>query len=362
MKILHAILSEGFYGSERYCAELAAAQTEAGHDVRMVIAAPNVDYSASLREALGVGGASRLITLPRWSVLHRPFARRILRAFGPALVHTHLNPAARRVGRVARRLDIPHVATLHLGYNDAEYGQCDGLICIAAWQRASVPPTHRGEITLIRNWLPDRIATAIGRTKAPEVESLRRRWGARETTFVFGSVGRLMPEKGMDILVQAFRRAFPGGAEDVRLVLVGDGEQRHELARLAAGDPRIVLAGWQNDVAAFYLGFDTFVSAARFEPFGLAILEAMVAGCPLVLSRTQGPQEFVDDRRVVWTEPAAAALAESLCAAMRSGRRRQRYDVQAFSSGAAFAAIETFYRQIIERAQIRSPNTVTRTP
>ena len=351
MKILHAILSEGFYGSERYCAELAAAQMRAGHDVRVLIAKPDVNYVGRWRDAMVAPSLAgeRLISLPHWPVLHRPFAGRVLRDFRPALVHTHLDPAARRVGRVARRLGIPHVATLHLGYNHAEYGECDGLISIAAWQRASVPSTHRGEIALVMNWLPDQVANAITQTKPADVESLRQSWGARETTFLFGSVGRLMPEKGMDLLVQAFRRAFPSGSEDTRLILVGDGEQRHELARLAVGDPRIVLTGWRNDLAAFYLAFDTFVSAARFEPFGLAILEAMAAGCPLLLSRTQGPQEFVDDTRVVWTELSVGALAEHLDAAVRSERRRHRYDMQPFSPGNAFAAIEAFYCKVTER-------------
>jgi glycosyltransferase involved in cell wall biosynthesis len=98
-----------------------------------------------------------------------------------------------------------------------------------------------------------------------------------------------------------------------------------------------------------YLAFDTFVSAARFEPFGLAILEAMAAGCPLILSRTQGPQEFVRDQDVLWTEPGAAALAERLHAVVRSGRRRHPYDMQAFLPDTAFAAIEAFYRKIIEQ-------------
>jgi glycosyltransferase involved in cell wall biosynthesis len=376
MKILHAILSTGFYGSERYCAELMAAQMRAGHDVRMVTVAPNPDVLESFRQTLAVarppqaGGdcdAEPFFALPRWPVLQRPFAGRILRGFAPALVHTHLDPAVRRVGYAARKLAIPHVATLHVDYNHREYSQCDGIICISEWQRASIPPSHPGEIALISNWLPDPIANALARTRTEDVEGLRQSWGAGPSTFVFGSVGRLMSEKGMDLLVRAFRRAFPAGAEDTRLILVGDGERRDEIEQLAAGDARIVLAGWQGDLGAYYLGFDTFVSAARFEPFGLVILEAMAAGCPLVLTRSRGPQDFVRDPRVLWADPDAAALAECLDRAARAGRRRLRYDMQPFSAAAAFAAIEALYRRIIERrveltAQIRSPTTVTRTP
>jgi glycosyltransferase involved in cell wall biosynthesis len=358
MKILHAILSGAFYGSERYCAELAAAQLQAGHDVRIVVDNPCPDLLASFCQTLAAaapppaganGHADRLVSLPRWAVLHRPFAGRILRDFAPALIHTHLDPAVRRVGHAARKLAIPHVASLHLGYNERDYGECDGIICIASWQRASIPPSHPGEIALIWNWLPDRVASALARTTVGDVGSLRQSWGAQDSAFVFGSVGRLTSEKGMDILVRAFRLAFPDGSENTRLILVGDGERRPEVERLAAGDPRIVLAGWQDELAAYYLGFDTFVSAARFEPFGLVILEAMAAGCPLVLTRSPGPRDFVRDPRVLWADADAAALAKCLDATARAGRGRLRYDMDPFSPRTAFAAIEALYRRIIER-------------
>ena len=138
------------------------------------------------------------------------------------------------------------------------------------------------------------------------MERLRAGWGADDGTFVFGSVGRLMPEKGMDVLIRAFRDAFPAGEAKVRLVIAGEGAQRGELERLAAGDDRIILAGTQAEIAPFYRAFDTFVSAARFEPFGLAIIEAMGAGCPLIATRIHGTVEFVTDPRVLWADPDAS--------------------------------------------------------
>src|SRR5262245_1760220 len=119
MRILHAILSEGFYGSERYCGELAVEQACRGHEVEVVTLDAASDCTRVLREAIArepaaVGHRLRLVTIPRLlpAALHRPFAHATLRRFRPHVVHTHLDPATRRFGRVARRRGIPHVATL----------------------------------------------------------------------------------------------------------------------------------------------------------------------------------------------------------------------------------------------------------
>lgn len=357
MRILHAILSPSFYGSERSCIELALAQARAGHDVAVLVAGHSMCASRFAEAIAATGaraGSPRLLHLPSWApaVLHRPLARRAIRRFAPDLVHTHLNPAARRVGRQAQTLRIPHVATLHLRYDPPEHGTCDGLIAIASWQRAHVPADHPGLIAVVWNWLPSRIAHALGCAKTAQAAvALRRAWNADESTVVFGSVGRLEPEKGMDRLVAAFRRAFPRGEEPVRLVIVGDGSQMADLRRLAAGDPRIVLAGAQEEVTPFYGGFDVCVSAARFEPFGLSILEAMAAGCPLILTRTDGPREFVSDPRVVWVGAEDDdALVEALRRGSGNERRRLAYDLSAFAPERAAAAIEEFYARVVARS------------
>jgi glycosyltransferase involved in cell wall biosynthesis len=353
MKILHAILTDTFYGSERYCAELAALQAASGHEVRILIATGTPDYRRNF-----ISPGVDLVALPAWlpAFLHRPYARRLIGTFKPDIVHTHLDPAARRVGMVAERLGMPHVATLHLDYSHREHGTCDELICVAAWQRDSIPSTHNGSIQVVHNWLPVRVAQAIAAADHATAQRLRQDWSAGETTTVFGSVGRLLPEKGMDVLVEAFLNAFPRGDEDVRLVIVGDGAQRSVLEAQAIAEPRIVLAGWQDDVSAFYGAFDVYVSAARFEPFGLTILEAMAAGCRLVLTRTQGPPEFVSDPRVHWCavgDPAALALAMRTEAG--EDRNRLVYNMAPFAPAVAVGAIEALYRTVIERrAAVRS--------
>jgi glycosyltransferase involved in cell wall biosynthesis len=294
-------------------------------------------------------GTLRLTAIPAWAptALHRVCAQRVLRRFQPDIVHTHLNPAARRIGRIAQRRGIPHVATLHLSYEQREVGNCDGLICIAEWQRATLGG-FAGEVAVVHNWLPHSLEDAIIHTKQEQVQSLRQAWSADHATFVFGSVGRLVAEKDMPRLVRVFRAAFPNGDEPVRLAIVGDGPQRAELEALAVQDPRIFIAGAQENVAPYYLAFDAFVSTANFEPFGLSILEAMAAGCPLVLTRTQGPSEFVTDKRALWAEAGDDdALVAHLVATANAGWQRPNYDLKHFSQARAAAEIETLYRHVI---------------
>jgi glycosyltransferase involved in cell wall biosynthesis len=364
MKILHAILSEGFYGSERYCIELATAQARAGHDVRLLIANDRSDCAHAFRREIelargtiakeGTSGAIDLAVMPAWlpTLLQRPFARRVVARFAPDIVHSHLNPAARRVGRVAQRMGFPHVATIHIRYDKREHAGCDGLICSAHWQKAEIGAEFHGEVVVVPAWLPVAIRAALARVTPAAVAELRRSWTADDHTIVLGSIGRLMPEKGMDVLVRAFRAAFPQGTEPVRLVIVGGGppEQTRALQALVSGDARITVAGPPPEIALYYRAFDTYVSAARFEPFGLTILEAMEAGCGLVVTRTQGPREFLTEESVLWAEPNdEATLTTQLRAAAARGRERQSYDLSPFMQARAVAAVEELYAKVLAR-------------
>jgi glycosyltransferase involved in cell wall biosynthesis len=359
LRILHAILSGGFYGSERYCIDLAVAQARAGHDVTVLVAdAGSVcaqQFRYSIAQAYGDGTQSdavKLVAVPRYvpAWLQRPAAALVLARRRPEIVHTHLNPAARRIGAIAQRLGIPHVMTLHLDYDPREHAAIDGLVALHAKQRGQIPPDFAGAATIVWNWLPSRVEAALTQVRPAQVRHLRDGWGADDGTVVFGSVGRLMPEKGMDVLIRAFRLAFTASDAAVRLVIVGEGEQRGALEQLAHGDRRIVLAGSQSEIAPFYNAFDVFVSAARFEPFGLAIIEAMGAGCPLIATSIHGTVEFVTDPRTLWTEPDRdGQLALQLCTAAARRRARFAYDMSRFTLARAVKETDDFYRRVASR-------------
>ncbi|MFN2556626.1 MAG: glycosyltransferase [Nitriliruptorales bacterium] len=110
---------------------------------------------------------------------------------------------------------------------------------------------------------------------------------------VLVAVGRLNAQKGFDILLEALRRLA-----GVRLVIVGGGEEHDALTRQADRlglSDRVRITGWTERVRDFLSQGDIFVLPSRSEGFPLAILEAMLAGLPVVASGVGGVPESVQD-------------------------------------------------------------------
>ena len=128
---------------------------------------------------------------------------------------------------------------------------------------------------------------------------------------VIGAVGRLAPEKGYPVLLDALR-SVPG----CRLVLVGDGEDRSALeaqvAELGLVD-RVEFAGWVEPPWTARIGFDVLALSSHTEGFPLVVVEAMLAGIPVVATAVGGVPEVVIDGEtgllVPPGEPAALARA-----------------------------------------------------
>jgi glycosyltransferase involved in cell wall biosynthesis len=128
---------------------------------------------------------------------------------------------------------------------------------------------------------------------------------------VIGSLGRLHEQKGYDVLVRALTEL-----PDARAVIVGDGPERPALearARALGVADRLELVGWRDDARAWLAAFDIFVLPSRYEGFPLSIVEAMLAGTPVVATDVASVPEAVLHRRtgllVPPDDPAALASA-----------------------------------------------------
>jgi len=131
---------------------------------------------------------------------------------------------------------------------------------------------------------------------------------------VIGTLGRLVPQKGHDVLVEALTEL-----PDARAVIVGEGPSRAELEQLARRlgvDDRLELPGWSDDAPGYLPTFDVFVLPSRDEGLPLAMLEAMLAGVPVVASDVGSIREAIEHDRsgmlVPAGDPHALAVAVRL--------------------------------------------------
>lgn len=287
MKVLHVHRIGGIGGSERHLLTLLPALAERGLDVLFLglddtSAAPGPFY-----EALNV--PFERVAAPR--DLDPRLALAIRRAARSAdLVHTHLVHAD-VYGVFGAR---PLVSTKHnddrfragvfrfveraLARRAAKIIAITGALARFQVERVGLPA---GKVEVVHYGL-DAPPGAWG-TNAPDDAEAGER--------IVLAICRLEPQKGVDIAVNAL-----ADVRNARLVVLGEGPERPRLERLAAalGVP-VSLPGRVPDVAAWLRRADLLVHPVRWEGFGLAVLEAMLAAKPVVATRVSSIPEIVVD-------------------------------------------------------------------
>jgi glycosyltransferase involved in cell wall biosynthesis len=213
-----------------------------------------------------------------------------------------------RVGRVVRRADIVHT---HLVHADV-YGALGARRLVST--KHNDDPFRAGAFRFVERALTRRAARVIAITNALARFQIERvglppgkveviHYGLDDVPAAWGenapddvpvdaplllSVCRLEPQKGVDVAIRALR-----DIPRAHLVVLGEGPQRDELQAL--GDERVHLVGRVPDVAAWLQRADVLVHPVRWEGFGLALLEGMLASLPVVATRVSSIPEIVAD-------------------------------------------------------------------
>ncbi len=215
---------------------------------------------------------------------------------------------------------------------------------------------------------PERVRTIVNgvdtrafrRADAEARARMRASLGLRDDDFVFGIVARLSAAKDHANLFRAFASVASTDAR-ARLVVVGDGELRADLARLRGElrmHERIVMTGSRDDIAALAGSFDAFVLSSYTEGLAMTLLEAMAAELPIVATAVGGNAEAVADgetglivppRDTVRLADAMRWMASHADDARAMGQRGRERAVARFSIDAMVDAYEAAYDAAINR-------------
>jgi glycosyltransferase involved in cell wall biosynthesis len=120
-----------------------------------------------------------------------------------------------------------------------------------------------------------------------------------EETFVFVTVARLVPQKNLELLIDSFVKVFNTN-KNVRLLIVGKGNQEAALRQKVSNyfkteEHIVVFLPWSDNVPGIMKASDCYVLSSHYEGWGRVLIEAMVAGLPLVTTDVGCAREVVVD-------------------------------------------------------------------
>jgi glycosyltransferase involved in cell wall biosynthesis len=342
-RLLQAIAGARHGGAETFFVRLATALQRAGETQRVLIRRDPV--RAARLQTAGVAVAEHRFGGP-YDLLTRHAFRREIAAWQPNIVLTWMSRATSLCPRGA----FVHVARLGGYYDLKYYRRCDRLIgnTRAIVDFAVARGWPRDRIDYLPNFVPDL------RAAAPRDEA----GAASRRTPVALALGRLHPNKGFDLLLEALALT-PG----IGLRIAGDGPLRPALQRLAAHlgiAERVWFLGWREDVPALLADADLLVCPSREEPLGNVVIEAWSAGLPVVATASDGPAGLIVDGESGLLVPlpggprgGAAALAEAIervcrdpALRARLGRAGRRAYEAEFTEAAGIAGYRGFFERI----------------
>lgn len=236
---------------------------------------------------------------------------RLIKSGGYDIVHCHSSKAG-VLGRLAARLaGVPRIYfTVHgWGIDDRQplpvrwmYIMAERLagavssriVCVSDYDRnkgLALRLASAEKLVVIHNGMPD-----AGGPRRESGEKLRAELGLETDVLIIGTVMRLAPPKEPLFFLEMAARLLDEGQEGLYFVVVGDGPLRPRcedyIDKHSLGG-KVFLLGAREDAAQLVRGFDVFTLFSRHEGLPLTIIEAMMAGVPVVASNAGGVGEMV---------------------------------------------------------------------
>jgi glycosyltransferase involved in cell wall biosynthesis len=280
------------------------------------------------------------------------------------LVHTHIR-LADWYGRICARLaKVPFIFTT---VHNTDYWRKGGKYWIYAlldkWTMTfctQIIAVSQGVKDFLQEWQKfnaDKITVILNgsvREKYSDSQgskALKKALSLDDGRLILGVTARLVRQKALHDLLYATREILKQ-RKDVRVLIVGEGPLEKQLKSLTEElqiMENVVFLGFRTDVPAILGMLDIFVMPSAYEGLGLSIVEAMMAGKPVVGTRVSGIEELIVDQRTGILVPPGdpRALAEALLLLMESPQKREEMGQEGKKRAFEFFTIERMTEDLI---------------
>lgn len=285
------------------------------------------------------------------------------------IVHTHLVHAS-IVGRIAAKLAGVKsiITTRHYAYYRKERSLVNWIERkTAVFNDNSIAISNAVKEYMVNRekYEPDRITMIYNSVDLGLFDSGDRNVIPRNNNFLIGSVGRLHPSKGYDTLLKSMPQViekFP----QVKLMIAGNGTEKDHLEKLCTQlyiSDKVIFLGRKTpeEIRNLLREINLFVLASNWEGFGLAAVEAMASGIPVVTTKVGGLPEIVEDGRTGFLVPPDQphTLAERIIYLLKNrnlsiemGREGRKRVETLFSLNNMIMKLESLYRELLNQETI----------
>lgn len=347
MRILQISSARAFGGGERHLLDLTRGLAERGHELFVALS-----ERSGFRDRFDALPPSNVFTLPLRNALDLPSAlalARLARSLDVDIVHAHLARdyplAAFATRRHAARSRL--VVTRHVLF---PLGRAHRLVLANVSRVIAVSEAVARALRAQRIFPGETIRVVPNAVDFERFETARelfeRENRVRDVSdggvFRVGSVGSLSEVKGHDVFVRAAALVASRMERACEFIIVGDeatgsnveGARIEKLIRELGLEGSVRIITGCEDVARVLPGFDLFVSASRSEAFGLAMVEAMACGVPVIATSTEGALEIIDDGATGLLVPIddERAIADAVLALAHDPERRASLASRALAS------------------------------
>ncbi|MGE4283447.1 MAG: glycosyltransferase [Clostridia bacterium] len=186
-------------------------------------------------------------------------------------------------------------------YNNAVQKMTNRLL--TSFEKAAAAVCNKGKEVMISNGIPQqKIKVIFNGVKYEEVDSsristIREEFGIENDTFVFLSLSRFSPEKGLDFLLKSIEKLKQFSQVKFKCLMVGDGPLFEETKRLVEQlrlDQDVIFTGFRTDVENIIMGSNLFINSSSNEALSFAILEVLAKGVPVIATDVGGNSDIIN--------------------------------------------------------------------